>query len=63
MAAKHWIQKSGINKPGHKGRLHRALGIPEGTKIPETMLEAAAKKKGRIGREARMAENMRHMRH
>lgn len=28
-------------KPSHKGRLHRALGVPEGKKIPEAKMEAA----------------------
>ena len=29
-------------KPGgHKGKLHRELGIPEGEKIPQARLEAA----------------------
>lgn len=60
--AKKWIQKTGIDRPGHKGRLHRALGIPEGTKIPATLLASAAKRKGRVGREARMALTLRHMR-
>ena len=57
--AEKWIQKSGIDKPGHKGALHRALGVPEGQKIPASKLEEAAKSKGRLGRMARMAQNMR----
>jgi hypothetical protein len=32
-------------KPSHKGRLHKALGIPEGQPIPRARLEAAAKSK------------------
>jgi hypothetical protein len=37
-----WIQKSGVDKPGHKGRLHRALGVPEGEKIPREKIEKAS---------------------
>lgn len=34
--------KSGINiKPSHEGRLHRALGVPEGKAIPAAKLAAA----------------------
>ena len=29
-------------KPSHKGLLHKMLGIPEGKKIPQSKLEAAA---------------------
>lgn len=36
--------KSGINiKPSHEGRLHRALGVPEGQPIPAAKLAAAKK--------------------
>lgn len=35
-----WIQ--GAVSPEHKGGLHRALGVPEGQKIPERKIEAAA---------------------
>src|SRR5271167_3705557 len=34
-----WIQGTGVDKPGHKGRLHRALHVPEGQPIPEKKLE------------------------
>jgi hypothetical protein len=40
-----WIQKTGINKPGHKGKLHEALGVPMGKKIPEKKLEKATHSK------------------
>lgn len=34
--------KSGINiKPSHEGRLHKALGVPEGQPIPAAKLQAA----------------------
>jgi len=40
MATK-WIQKA-IN-PKHKGTLHKALGVPEGEKIPAKKMAKAAK--------------------
>jgi hypothetical protein len=52
---KFWIQKSGIRKPGHRGRLHRALGIPMGEKIPYPTLLHAAKASGHLGHMAREA--------
>jgi hypothetical protein len=36
-----WIQKTGVDKPGHKGRLHRALHVPEGQPIPAGKLAKA----------------------
>ena len=56
-----WIQKSGINKPGYKGALHRALGVPEGEPIPAGKLQEAAHARGRLGRMARMAVNLKKM--
>ena len=38
-AVDHWAQ--GAFKKSHKGRLHRALGVPEGEKIPEAKMRAA----------------------
>ena len=35
--AKKWIQGAHL----HKGALHRALGVPEGEKIPAHKIEAA----------------------
>lgn len=49
-----WIQ--GAIK--HKGALHKKLGVPEGKKIPEKKLEKAAKAKGTLGKEARLAETL-----
>jgi hypothetical protein len=46
-----WIQASGVDRPGHKGALHRALGVPEGEPIP-------AKKLGHA-----LASDNPHMRH
>lgn len=33
-----------FNPGGHKGKLHREMGIPEGQKIPSGRLNAAASK-------------------
>lgn len=49
-----WIQKA-IKKPG---ALHKELGVPKGKKIPEKKLEAAAKKPGKEGKRARLAETL-----
>lgn len=58
-AAEKWIQ--GAIK--HPGALHKALGVPADEKIPAAKLEAAAKKGGKIGREARLAETLKGLRH
>lgn len=50
---KNFIQKA-IPK-SHRGDLHKALGIPKGNIIPHDVLEAAAKRKGKVGEEARLA--------
>lgn len=55
--AKQWIQKA-LSDKGDKGRLHRALKVPEGKKIPEKKLDAAAEKKGKVGQMARMAKTL-----
>ena len=49
--AKKWIQKAKIKK----GALHKDLGGPMGKKIPKSKLKAAAKKKGKVGKRARLA--------
>jgi len=56
--AKKWIQ-SAIKKPGS---LRRSLGVKAGQKIPASKLRSAAKKGGKIGRRARLALTLRHMR-
>ena len=53
-AKKNWIQ-SAIKKPG---ALHEELGVPKGKKIPTKKLKAAAKKKGKEGKRARLAETL-----
>lgn len=52
--AKNWI-KGAIKKPG---ALHEELGIPKGKKIPKAKLAAAAKKPGKLGKRARLAETL-----
>ena len=54
MATKNWIQNA-IKKPG---ALHKELGVPEGKKIPSAKLAAAAKKPGKVGKRARLAETL-----
>lgn len=56
--AKNWI--AGATK--NKGALHRALKVPQGTKIPTSKLNAAAKKKGKVGKEARLAKTLKGLR-
>jgi hypothetical protein len=55
--AKNWI-KGAIKKPG---ALHRALGVPQGEKIPAGKVQAAAKKGGKLGQRARLAMTLRKM--
>lgn len=44
-----------IKKPG---ALHAQLGIPQGEKIPESTLDAAAEKGGKLGQRARFAQTL-----
>lgn len=39
---KKWIKPGDFHPGGKKGKLHREIGVPEGQKIPEAKLEAAA---------------------
>ena len=55
--AKKWIQKA----IKHPGALHKELGVPEGKKIPAKKLAAAAKKGGKEGKRARLAETLKKM--
>jgi len=57
MAKKNWIAGA-IKKPG---ALHKELGVPQGQKIPAKKLAAAAKKGGKEGRRARLAETLKKM--
>ncbi len=56
---------SGINiKPSHEGRLHRALGVPEGQPIPAAKLAAAKKSSDpAIRKEATFAINAKGFNH
>jgi hypothetical protein len=54
MATKNWIQ-SAIKKPGS---LKKALGVAADKKIPSGKLAAAAKKPGKMGKRARLAETL-----
>jgi hypothetical protein len=54
MMAEKWIQKA-IKKPG---ALHKDLGVPAGKKIPSGKLAAAAKKPGKVGQRARLAQTL-----
>jgi len=53
-----WIQKA-IKRPG---ALHRALRVPMGKTIPVSRLRTAAKAKGRLGKQARLALTLRRLR-
>lgn len=55
--AKKWIQKANIKKGG----LHKSLDIPQGQKIPAKKVAAAAKRGGKVGKQARLAETFRKM--
>ena len=55
--AEKWIQKA-IKKPG---ALRKELGAKEGKPIPAKKLAAAAKKPGKIGQRARLAETLKGM--
>lgn len=57
MAKAHWI-KGAIK---HPGALHKELGVPKGEKIPAKKLAAAAKKGGKEGKRARLAETLKGM--
>ena len=52
--AENWIQKA-IKKPG---ALKKSLGVKSGEKIPAKKLASAAKKPGKIGQRARLAQTL-----
>ena len=58
MAKKKWIQKA-IKKPG---ALRKELGVKKGKKLPAKKLAAAAKKGGKLGQRARLAQTLGKMR-
>ena len=57
--AKNWI-KGAIK---HPGALHKSLGVSSGKKIPAGKIAKAAKKGGTLGRRARLAQTLSHLRH
>ena len=56
--AEKWIQQA-IKKPG---ALRKELGVKKGQKIPAKKLKAAAKKGGKLGQRARLAQTLKKMR-
>jgi hypothetical protein len=56
--AKKWIQKA-IKKPG---ALRSSLGVKKGKNIPAKKLAAAAKRGGKLGQRARLAQTLGKMR-
>ena len=54
MATKNWIADA-IKKPGS---LKKSLGVSADKKIPSSKLAAAAKKPGKMGKRARLAETL-----
>ena len=56
--AEKWIQKA-IQKPG---ALRKAMGVKKGQTIPTQKLAAAAKKPGKMGQRARLAQTLKKMR-
>lgn len=56
--AKKWIQKA----IKHPGALRKELGVKKGEKIPAKKLAKAAKKGGKLGQRARLAETLKKMR-
>jgi len=57
MASKNWI-KDAIKRPG---ALREELKVPKGKTIPAKKLAAAAKKPGKLGQRARLAETLKGM--
>ena len=55
--AEKWIQKA-IKKPG---ALRAELGVKAGKTIPAKKLAAAAKKPGKLGQRARLAQTLKGM--
>jgi len=57
MATKNWIAGA-IKKPG---ALRKELGVKEGKTIPAKKLASAAKKPGKMGQRARLAQTLKGM--
>lgn len=56
---KKWIQDA--IKPQNKGALRAELGVKSDKPIPAKKLAAAAKKSGKLGQRARLAETLKKM--
>lgn len=56
-STKNWISGA-IKKPG---ALRKSLGVKKGEKIPAGKLAAAAKKPGKLGQRARLAQTLKKM--
>lgn len=54
--AEKWIQKA--IKPENRGKLRESLGVKKGETIPAGKLAAAAKKPGKMGQRARLAQTL-----
>ena len=61
VAAKKKKKKNWIPKNLKKGALRKSLGVKEGKKIPAKKLAAAAKKPGKLGQRARLAQTFKKM--
>ena len=59
--SKKWIAKAVPR--GHKGVLHRALGIPQDETIPPSNLRQAASRPGITGKRARLAITLSKLHH
>lgn len=58
------MAKKEFKPGGHKGKLHRELGIAEGKKIPAKRLASAAHSKNpAVARDAKRAETMKKWHH
>lgn len=49
-----WI----VGATKNKGGLHKSLHVAQGKKIPPYLIAEAAKRKGKVGRQARLAETL-----
>lgn len=56
-SSKKWIEKA-IKKPG---ALRKSLGVKKGEDIPAGKLAKAAKKPGKMGQRARLAQTLKKM--
>ena len=61
MSDPHWIEKAmaGVRS---QGGLHRSLGVAQGKTISAKKISAAARRGGKVGKQARMARTMGRMR-